>query len=146
MKLPEYQVSHIKNLDPQYLVKRDQNTVCFFGIEVTEKGLGKKCPVFWFLDTNIIQIPTVFLFWGTLSMYICTGKIWLLDDRVIKYIRYRALTRLRYQSFDNSLEDEPRVVTPICQSLQDFLVSAILIVCFLNISQYSGDLNTKLVR
>ena len=35
----------------------------------------------------------------------------------IAYIRYQASTRLRYQSFDNCLRDEPWVVTPIRQSL-----------------------------
>ena len=35
----------------------------------------------------------------------------------IRYIPYQAKTLLRYQQFDNHLDKEPRVGTPICQSL-----------------------------
>ena len=39
--------------------------------------------------------------------------------RVFKFksYHYQASTWARYQSFDNRLEDKPRVGTPICQSL-----------------------------
>ena len=47
---------------------------------------------------------------------------------------YRASTRLRYQSFDNRLEDEPQVVTPIPQSLMDSLETA----------SYRDDINALL--
>ena len=38
-------------------------------------------------------------------------------EYMIRYVPYRAFTWLRYHSFDYRLKDEPRVVTPIRQSL-----------------------------
>ena len=39
------------------------------------------------------------------------------SESIVKGYHYRGSTRLRYQSFDNRLEDEPRVGTSICRSL-----------------------------
>ena len=48
--------------------------------------------------------------WYPLCMHVCYSSV--------KY-EYQASTQLRYQSFDNHLENKPRVGTPIRQSLPE---------------------------
>ena len=76
-----------------------------------------QCPELFLCITIVRQLNTQVLDY---SGNLITKHVWYSNASgrgMFSVQIYRELTRLRYQSFDNCLEDEPRVGIPINQSL-----------------------------